>query len=44
MVSPNREANGYFGWDVELMNGELYVGSYTDRLSKFESSGVRCID
>ena len=39
-VSPNREANGYFGWDVELMNGELYVGSYTTDYQGLNQAGA----
>ena len=40
VVSPNREANGYFGWDVELMNGELYVGSYTTDYQSLNQAGA----
>ena len=29
VVSPGREVGGYFGWDVVLIDGELFVGSYT---------------
>ena len=39
-VSPNREANGYFGWDVELMDGELYVGSYTTDYQSLNQAGA----